>query len=168
MAERVQDLKQQEEADGRKQERDGLNEAPAGQRMDKTRAVSSADHAASDQAKDFRPIRCNRRIEIVPSRNSNANASVTRLIIRLRGTADFASNPTTCIKTGSRNSPPPRPISPPRPPIGMHQANARRKKGQVNVRCIEIVSICLTGDLTGEWAQRSMAICACRFWVKLG
>src|SRR5258705_10151784 len=74
--------------------------------------------------------------EIVPLRVIIANDRVTRLIIRLSGTADFASKPTPCIRTGSRNSPPPNPIRPARPPIGTHQPNDLRKNGHTNVRCI--------------------------------
>src|ERR1700680_626046 len=74
--------------------------------------------------------------ETVPLRLIIANVRVTRLIIRLSGTADFASNPIPWIRTGSRNSPPPSPIRPAKPPIGTHQPNALRKNGHASVRRI--------------------------------
>jgi hypothetical protein len=62
--------------------------------------------------------------ETAPLRLIIASVRVTSLIIRLSGTADLASKPIACIRTGSRNSPPPSPIRPARPPIGTHQPNA--------------------------------------------
>src|SRR3977135_174820 len=72
--------------------------------------------------------------ENAPLRTANAKLSVTRLISRFSGTAERASKPMPYIKTGSRNSPPPNPISPPRPPIGTHHPKARRKYGQAMAR----------------------------------
>ena len=57
-------------------------------------------------------------------RNGKAEATTTRLIALFRITACSALKRNAPISSGNRNSAPPKPISPPRPPMIAPPANA--------------------------------------------
>ena len=60
----------------------------------------------------------------VAARNGNAVATTTRLRALLRMTASRAAKRNAPIKSGKRNSAPPRPIRPPRAPTALPTKNA--------------------------------------------
>ena len=82
-----------------------------------TRAKPGPEQASSQQVGDDRPMcgKCRKRHSA--ARNGRADATVTRLIALLRMTACRAPKRNAPIRSGNRNSAPPKPIRPPSAPM---------------------------------------------------
>jgi len=64
------------------------------------------------------------KLEITPALMIREVIIVIKLMAKLMGTASSACRLRTPINTGNRNSAPPKPINPPRIPIGIEIKNA--------------------------------------------
>jgi hypothetical protein len=131
---------------------------------DELSAVERASNSPGREPHHFGQVRDDRGERNCPAAHGEGKCecSVTRLTIRLSGTAALAPNPTPCMRTGSLNSPPPSPTRPLRAPIGTHQPTERSTKEWATERALHESTVRrqpteYSGDLKVEWRTPSGA-----------